>query len=150
MKHNEKAQQRPLDVVSKDVKKRTSLSEQEILDLQRAFLQPGFQVVTVSDLKASREVLSHFLDTFGYFSLPAMLRSGSWRLPQGCTDLFHELVQVVRKNEAMEEYMADFFQYDFLAIEGSQDLLNASWFGKFEQILIAYGIAHKIPVVLYF
>ncbi len=151
VKHSEKAQQPLCSAVAKDVKKRASLSEQKILELQDYFLTPGLHVVKVGNRESGRQLLTQFLQSLQYYSAIAVVSSNGWLMPAEYHDLYSELDEAAAlfKKEALEEYILRSFNYDFLAIEGTSDLLRAAWFGRFEHLLIEYDIARSIPIILF-
>ena len=50
--------------------------------------------------------------------------------------------------EKLNEFMATAFHYDFLVIEGTKELLQTSWFGAFEQLLLEYDIMNSTPILM--
>lgn len=151
MKHFEKAQQLLSRAVAKDVKKRASLSEQDILTLQDYFLTPGLHLVKAENQEESRLLLAQFLYSFQYYSSIAILGTNEWSMPEDYHDLYKELgeTSALFKKEAMEDYLSCTFPHDFLAIEGTPDLLRSAWFGRFEHLLIQYEIVRTIPIIIF-
>lgn len=153
MKHIDRVQQKHGLVGTQDAQKRAFLSEQEILEIQDYFLTPGLHILTVADPQEGRELLERFLDALGtYYSHKAVLSLQDEGMPRKCSDIYKELIasKAVFDYEALHEYVAYSFYYDFLAIEGTHELLNAPWFSRFEKLLHQCAITKTVPVILFF
>ncbi len=131
----------------KDVK-RTSLREQDIMSLQALFLTPGFHCITVGNREIGRSLIDSCISSVNHYSQPAFL--GSSAAPEEYLDLYQEFASwdALHNHENLEQYMAGFFYFDVLIIEGTKDLLQDQWFGKFEQLLIDYSMPQTLPIIM--
>lgn len=124
------------------------LSKETILDLQHYFFTPGFHTITVKDRAQGRALFLPLLHSLeNYFANAMLSTQGSYA---GCEDLYTIMREkrVLSKRGALEEYLAQACYYDMLFIEGTADLLQSSWFGKFEHLLVEYGILKTTSIIL--
>lgn len=128
------------------------LSEQEILILQSYLLKPGFHSIQVPDIVQGRVLLRTFVSSLNYFSRVALLSEIENGELTECINIASELKAVHAYSDPgqLEQYMLHAWDYDFLAIEGTKDLLSADWFGRFEQLLIDYDLIKTTPVLMLF
>jgi hypothetical protein len=127
------------------------LTEREILILQSYLLSPGFHSIRVPTIAQGRALLSTFGSSLRFFSRLALLSDSTNGEIEGYTDLTAELEAVhVSEQGNLEQYMLHCFDYDFLAIEGTRDLLASEWFGRFEQLLIDYNLIKTVPILMIF
>ena len=135
------------------VQQKIRLSDEEILEIQEYFLTPGLHIIKVADVMTGRILLARFLEALGYyFSDKAVLSLTRKTIPEGCADIYTELVETgsLHDYDALQNYIASSFYYDFLAIEGTHELLNNPWFGRFEYVLRESCAGETTPIILFF
>ena len=152
MKHVETAQQVLCSTVGKNAKKRALLSEHEVLEVQEYFLNPGYHWLVVDNKECGRKLMTDFLDVLHYNSRVAVLNTENWTREGSYDNLYRGLSDEDFLSEvgALEEFVAHSFDYDFLAIEGTKELLCAPWFGQFEKHLMDHEITSFIPIITFF
>lgn len=127
------------------------LTEREILILQSYLLSPGFHSIRVPTIAQGRVLLSTFGSSLRFFSRLALLSDNTNEEIEGYTDLTAELEAAHSSGLGnFELYMLHCFDYDFVAIEGTRELIASEWFGRFEQLLIDYNLIKTIPILMIF
>ncbi len=126
--------------------------ENHIMSLQEHFLNPGMHCIDVDNQEQGRRLLRLGLDSLGIHTDVAILTVPPYNLPQGYKDLYAELDAwdaLTLDNGMLEEYLLSVFECDFLVLEYTRELIQQTWYGKFEQLLHEYSISKSIPVVIF-
>ncbi len=124
------------------------LSDCDILALQNIFLTSGYHTMYTSDICRSRELIGSLISVFPMFSSVAFLALDSSALPTLATPLYFELFSCTDfSSSSIDDYLLNAFYYDFLWIECSSDLLEASWFNHFRQRLYDFNILKSLSVL---
>jgi hypothetical protein len=128
----------------------SNFSEQDILELQDVFLTPGFNYLSVPSVVQGRRIIRSVLDSLNCFSPVACLTTNSIKLRSDIISLYDEMAlagALALSHSALESFLLEQFNYDFLWIECSYELMQAPWFCYFEQKLLDFNIAAQQPIL---
>lgn len=125
-----------------------SLSEQDILDLQNAFLTFGYHRVPVSSLGWGRTLICSFLSSLSCFSSVSCLTYSRGILPNGVVSLHEELALATDfSSDSIDHFLLENFYYDFCWIECTPELVDSAWFKHFRQRLDDFNFVGSMSVV---
>ena len=127
-----------------------SLSEQEILIVQNYLLSPGFHSLQVTDVAHGRALLSTFEASLSYLLRAALISAPGEEMLSDYLTIGRELAAASAEPGQLEQYLLHSWDYDFVAIEGTKELLVTEWYGRFEQLLIDYDLIKMTPVLMLF
>ncbi len=127
-----------------------SLSEQEILIVQNYLLSPGFHSLQVTDVAEGRALLSTFEASLSYLLRAALVNAPGKEMLSDYLPIGRELEAASAEPGQLEQYLLHSWDYDFVAIEGTKELLATEWYGRFEQLLIDYDLIKTMPVLMLF
>jgi hypothetical protein len=127
-----------------------AFSEQTILDLNEQLLTNGFHYLTVRNVSAGRTLFYTFLNSLNYYSEIACLTLSDQPLTGKVIDLYESLQQYGYLLELpyLEDLLQEKWQFDFLWIEVTQELLNTGWFYNFLDSLIEVHLQKAIPIFI--
>ena len=118
-------------------------SEQDILDLNDAFLTNGIHDITVPSIHAGRGLISTFLSSLNYYSNVACLTAHDVPHDPTIFDIYSEVA-----GSSLEEFFVENFYFDFMWIEALPELTSTVWFTDFEQRLLSFNIDHILPIIV--
>ena len=127
-------------------------SEAQIIALQEQFLGNGFQYIKVRTVAKGRVIIESFLQSLGLYQDIAILSTTPMLPKTSMTDLYYELSNSGYLNSFescyLEEFFIEHFYYDFMWIEATRDLLNATWFDDLKRKIIDMGLDQHIPIMI--
>ncbi len=129
-------------------------TEQTIIKLHQLFLTNGSHAITVKNLETGRIILKRVLASLHYYQNIAVATMASLPLDGDHFDIRRDLFAnpYIQVNPTfVHEYLNEFFvescQFDFLWIELSKKLHQATWFNQFEQKLKQFNLSRQAPIV---
>lgn len=126
-------------------------SEEEILEIQDRFLNPGFHYIKVESFLVGRNLFKTFSGILKYYSNKAYLSELPFDYSLNMFNLFQEFIDrgiIHDQPGALEDFLLNSFFYDFLAIEVTDKLLLKPWMSKFENLLIDYYFTETLPIIV--
>ncbi len=127
-------------------------SDKDILDIQEKFLGNGFQYLKGHNIGHARKIIATFLTSLGVYHDIACLTLDDHPLPVGITDLYSELAGGGYLNSFepyyIEEYLIEYFYFDFIWIEATRSLLISSWFEQFKEKMLESSVNEQIPILV--
>jgi hypothetical protein len=136
--------------VSSSTISQSSFSEEQIIELSDKFLTNGFHHIEVESVEHGRIFMTTFLNSLNYYHDVAVLSSDA-SVMQGHTNIFSVLVQedlITKPSYNFTEFLCNNFYYDFLWIEVTSDLKDATWFKHFEQDLLSLNFDKIMPIMV--
>lgn len=128
------------------VKKITApYSESDILYLQNIFTSPGFHQFTVSSVLIGRELILQQLKALKWHQDIGYISTMNTTITEA--ENIVNLIGQPIDQDSIESFFIDRFYYDFLWIEGTQDLMAMPWIYIFEQQILHYRIDQMIPII---
>jgi hypothetical protein len=131
--------------LSKTISERCS--EQNIIDLHNEFLHNGFHYLCVKDILVGRHIMHTFLYSLNYYQSVGCLTISSFPLCSSIENIYETLSLYGYLNK---NYLSDFFiqewYFDFIWIEATDELLNASWFSLFLQYIKDFKCDAALPI----
>lgn len=124
----------------------TTLTEQQIINLQDLFITPGIHTIYVDNMKTGREIMYNMLSSFKHYSAISCITQESLALKPQITDILLELFQLPAL-ATIEDYVLYDFEPDFIWIETTASLTNQSLYQEFMNTIIDYGIPEKIAII---
>jgi hypothetical protein len=126
------------------------LSDSEILQIQDIFLTKGIHSIKVHDIQSGRIVMKRFLESLNCYHAIACLTMTEPIIGINIIDLYSELLTgnycAALHEQSLTDFFINQFNYDFLWIEASEQLLNSLWFTCFEQALFNLNIQTRMPI----
>ena len=122
------------------------IPERDIIDLQEAFLTPGFHSITTYNRSTGRILINALLKSLKFYRGIACLTSYQSLLPSEVINIYQELADK-EYDGRIQDFVLNEMHYDFLWIEETEDLRNKDWFKSFKLCLKDFGVDKMIPVV---
>ncbi len=130
-----------------------SLSDEDIFEIQDNFLDYGIHYIKFEDLGSGRMFLGSVFDLFKCYYRMAYLSLEPVEVGFSISNLYKELMDLGVASEladgVLEDFLLNSFNYDFLLIEATSEMLAQDWFVKFRRLLVDYSIIDNIPVVIF-
>ena len=125
------------------------LTENDILNLQDAFLHSGFHYIQVKDFQQGRTFIESFLQSLALHADMGCLTMDGITLPHMVTDMKKYLAphDSIVSESTIEEFLLDHY-YDFIWIESSKKLISQSWYEAFRSKLSEFKVHHRIPIIV--
>jgi hypothetical protein len=127
-----------------------NVTEQDVLYLQKIFLEPGFHDLKVSNFKESRKFISLVLNSLRFYKNVGCLTIQSDELQKEFDDIYGKLVlrnYSIDPETSLINFFLDEFDYDFIIIEKTDELANCTMSKIFEQYLLDFHINRMIPII---
>ena len=129
------------------IKSVQTISEQEIMNLQDAFLTTGFHTITLSSVEEGRTLITKFIAALNCYRSIACIKQNQYNL-EGVFDIYKAIREYGEiSNHSLFNFFLDQFNFDFLCIEMTYQLMQAPWMKDFLQHLIDFKVDQNIPIV---
>ena len=124
-------------------------SEDDILYLQDLFLTPGTHQIVVDNFSKIREIISQILQSLQYYHKIACLSFVNLSLEPKICDMVQVLMSedYFVSKERFALFFLDHFDFDFLWIEETPELLDSIWYEQFKQHLNNFNFNRSIPII---
>lgn len=128
-------------------------SEQQILDLEDAFLSPGLKHITVATPVTGRELVLSLVSSLYPCARVACLTTHSESLPLRVIRMFDEMAfsgSFGFSCREIDSFLLEQFYYDVLWVECSSDLLAMPWFSYLQNRLLDFNFGATMPILFVF
>jgi len=125
-------------------------TERDIIQLQDVFLTHGFHTITVASVDQGRSLISKFIQALNYYKHIACLTT--LVMPHDLDINVFNVFKVLNSygditNQAIFDFLLEYFYADFLVVEMSPELMMTPWFYNFEQQLLDFKIDTLMPII---
>jgi hypothetical protein len=122
------------------------LNDESILHMQDLLLSHGFQYLRLKSISEGRMLMQTFLENLSYHSVGCLTLESN----PGVTDIYQILDagDYLSDKYALQEYFLDHFQFDFVWIEATQELLSSENFEQIKQAMITCVLDHHMPILI--
>jgi hypothetical protein len=127
----------------------STISKQQILELQDIFLTNGIHHIQVSSSSEGRLLVQTFLQALRCFCAIGCLTNNKIPLQDGVFDIRNFLdiygYSITKNNSEIDRFFLEEFECDFLWIETTS---NNYWYSHFEQKIHDLGIDQHMPIII--
>ncbi len=126
------------------------LTDQEILNLQDAFLTNGIHYIKTATIESGRALVHSFLESLPIYTEIACLSLHDY-VDHSVIDMYGELLDnnYLNGTHDLEDFFIDQCFIDFLWIEASQELLDAPWFARFDRTIHDFKLCQTMPIIIF-
>lgn len=127
------------------------LNEQDIISLHQTFLTYGFHHMTVKNIASGRLIIRSLLSSLSIYQDIAAVTIDKEPLEANVFNISQTLGNTYfssdHDNEHHNALILDYFNFDFIWIEATDNLLEKSWYAHFERKIKIIGISQHMPIV---
>ncbi|MFA5999034.1 MAG: hypothetical protein WC747_03395 [Candidatus Babeliales bacterium] len=127
------------------------LSDLEIIKIQNIFMTPGLHHISTKNSMSGRVLISTILKSLQYYNFIGCLTTSQILLDHDIANMYElylECNQMFENNCELEDLFIDYFHFDFVYIELSEDLLTNFSIKKLQNLCEALTARQSIPVVM--
>lgn len=125
--------------------------EQNILYLQDRFLINDFHHFKVENILDGRKIISTMLNSLNYYQNIACLTTfNNCNLQKNIFDVYIELSKekYLENVDNLIEFFLETFDFDFIWIEESNNILQTKWYKIFKQHLVDFNFHKIMPIIV--
>ncbi len=120
------------------------LCENDIIFLQKQFMNPGIYNLDTINLKSGRSVIKTILNSLNYYKNVAFVSESN--VDVNFANLYEIItLQQLNSYDEIFQYFINQFDFDFIWIEESDDNLIKT----IKEVIIELGFNNYLPVILY-
>lgn len=128
-----------------------TIVDEQIIHINNLLLTPGWHTFLVDSVQSGRTLLDTFLMNLHYYRDIGCLTLEQVPLSPEVENIHQQLITghylETFSNKDLEHYFIESFDFDFVWIEESTELIKNPWFSLFKQKITELKIDEQIPLI---